>query len=111
LASLIVFNIFVVVSESNPPLPSTPEDEFIGELVRLYYKRKPLVEQVKKLLSEDGAKEPLTRQVNIAVRQTILDFWANMGGKEFAYGKKDQGYQKMGEYLEQQKAKRRKGVL
>lgn len=89
-----------------PPLPSTPEDEFIGELVRLYYKRKPLVEQVKKLLSEDGAKEPLTRQVNVAARQTIIDFWANMGGKEFAYGNKDQGYQKMGEYLEQQKAKR-----
>lgn len=89
-----------------PPLPTTPEDEFIGELVRLYYKRKPLVEQVKKLLTDEGVKKPSTRSVNRAAGKTILDFWANMGGKEFAYGKKDQGYQKMGEYLEQQKTKR-----
>lgn len=90
----------------NPPLPSTPQDEFIGEVVQLYYKRKPLAEQVKKLLTENGEKDPPTRTVNRAIQKTILDFWANIGGKEFAYGKKDEGYKKMGEYLEHQKAKR-----
>lgn len=74
--------------------------------MRLYYKRKPVAEQVKKLLGENGVKEPSTRLVNQSIRKTILDFWTTMGGKEFAYGKKDEGYKKMGEYLEQQKAKR-----
>lgn len=89
-----------------PLLPSTPEDEFIGELVRLYYKRNPVAEQVVKLLTEDGTKKPSTRLVNKSIQKTILDFWTTMGGKEFAHGKKDKGYQKMSEYLEQQKAKR-----
>lgn len=75
-------------------------------MVQLYYKRKPLAEQVKKLLTENGEKDPPTRTVNRAIQKTILDFWANIGGKEFAYGKKDEGYKKMGEYLEHQKAKR-----
>ena len=89
-----------------PPIPTIPEDEFIGELVSLYYKRKPVVEQVKALLVSEGVPDPPTRTVNKAVQKTILDFWSKMGGKEIAFGKKDEGYKKMGEYVDEMKAKR-----
>ena len=88
-----------------PPIPSITEDEFIGELVQLYRKREPVAKDVIALLSEGGSKKPSTRRVNESIKKTILDFWANMGGKEFAYGKNDEGHKKMVSYLEAQKAK------
>jgi hypothetical protein len=83
-------------------------DEMPARYVKLYQKRKHIAEEVIKLLSSDGAPKPSTLRVNNAIRKTILDFWNNIGGKEFAHGKKDEGYQKMGEYLEQMKAERSK---
>lgn len=89
-----------------PPIPTIPVDEMPARYVRLYQKRKPIAEQVIKLLSEDGSKKPSIRLVNVSVRRTIVDYWTAMGGKELAFGKKDEGYKKMAEYLEQQKTKR-----
>jgi hypothetical protein len=86
-----------------PPIPSIPVDEMPARYVKLYQKRKPIAKQVIKLLTQNGSKKPSTRGIDNAMRKTILDFWTNMGGKELAYGKKDEGYKKMGEYLQQQK--------
>lgn len=88
-----------------PPIPSIPVDEMPARYVQLYQKRKTIATDVVKLLTADGAPKPSTRLVNNSIRKTILDFWNNMGGKEFAHGNKDGGYKKMGEYLEQQKTK------
>ena len=90
------------------PIPSIPVDEMPARYVKLYQKRKPIADEVTKLLSSDGAPKPSVLRVNNAIRKTILDFWNNIGGKEFAHGKKDEGYQKMGEYLEKMKAERNK---
>lgn len=90
------------------PIPSIPVDEMPARYVKLYQKRKPIADEVIKLLSSDGAPKPSALRVNNAIRKTILDFWNNIGGKEFAHGKKDEGYQKMGEYLEQMKAEQNK---
>lgn len=89
------------------PIPSIPIDEMPARYVKLYQKRKPIADEVVKLLTADGAPKPSTRLINTSIRKTILDFWSNMGGKEFAYGKKDEGFKKMGEYLEKQKAIRK----
>ena len=87
------------------PIPSIPVDEMPARYVQLYQKRKTIAAEVVKLLTADGVPKPSTRLVNNSIRKTILDFWNNMGGKEFAHGNKDGGYKKMSEYLEQQKTK------
>lgn len=85
-----------------PPIPSIPIDEMPARYVKLYQKRKTITDEVIKLLSDDGLKKPSRRAVNEAMRKTILDFWANMGGKERAYGKKDEAHKKLTEYAEKQ---------
>lgn len=91
-----------------PPIPSIPIDEMPARYVKLYQKRQPIVDTVVELLTEDGSKKPSTRLLNNSVKKTILDFWDNLGGKELAFGKREEANKKMTEYLESQKAKTRK---
>lgn len=88
-----------------PPLPSTPEDEFIGELVHLHYRNKDAVAQVKAEIEKatPGAN-PTTRELNEAMRESVKHLWS-IGMKEIVLGRPDEGYKKMGEYLQQQKTK------
>jgi hypothetical protein len=87
----------------NPPIPSIPIDEMPAQYVRLYTKRKPIVDGVRELLASEGIGKPSTRALNTAARKTVLEFWTTLGGKEIAFGKRDAGYKKMSEYLERQK--------
>lgn len=91
-----------------PPLPTTPEDEFIGELVHLHYRNKDAVAQVKaEILKATPNANPTTRELNEAMRNSVMHLWS-IGMKEIVLGRPDEGYKKMGEYLEEQKTKRAK---
>ncbi|HSX07526.1 MAG TPA: hypothetical protein VLG11_01400 [Candidatus Saccharimonadales bacterium] len=91
-----------------PPLPTTPEDEFIGELVGLHYKNKKAVAEVKAMiLKETPGVRPTKKQLNDAMRESIMHMWS-IGVKEITLGRPDEGYKKMGEYLEEQKKKKPK---
>ena len=81
-----------------PPIPSIPVDEIPANYVHLYYKRKPMSEKIIKLLIENGEKKPSKRTVNLAINDTIIDFWTKMGGKEFAEGNQKAGYDKMSDF-------------
>lgn len=90
-----------------PPLPTTPQDEFIGELVYLLYKRKPLVDQTIGLILEQKPNtKPTVRQINAGMRESVMHLWS-IGMKEIVLGNPDAGYKKMGEYLEEQKKERK----
>jgi hypothetical protein len=82
-----------------PPLPTTPEDEFIGELVHLHYKNKTAVQQVKELIMKATPDaKPSTREINSYMRDGVIELWSN-GMKEITLGHKDEGNKKMAEYL------------
>lgn len=86
-----------------PPIPAIPEDEMPARYVKLLYKRKPIANEVRKLLVKDGDKQPSTRLINNALRKQVIEMWTKMGGREFAYGRKAEGAQKMQEYVKKMK--------
>lgn len=88
---------------SKPPLPTTLEDEFIGELVHLHYKNKKAVAEVKAMiLKETPDASPTTRELNKAMRKSVLHLWT-IGMKEITLGRPNEGHKKMGEYLGRKK--------
>ena len=86
-----------------PPIPTIPIDEMPAQYVQLYMKRKTIVEGVKEVLIKEGVRKPSTSSLNIAARKTVIEFWSTLGGREFAFGKREAGFKKMEEYLESQK--------
>ncbi|MCJ7805826.1 hypothetical protein MUP46_04275 [Patescibacteria group bacterium] len=90
------------------PLPNMPEDEFPAQYVQLYKKRSPLTRQVREMIKKDAPDLKVNnREVVKAVRVSILHMWSEVGFKEFAFGQREQGIKKMGDYLSKNKAMRK----
>lgn len=94
------------------PLPNMSEDEFPAQYVNLYQKRSVLTRQVREILKKDTSDLKINnREVVKAVRVSILHMWSEVGFKEFAFGQRELGIKKMGDYLakskEMKKAKAR----
>lgn len=88
-----------------PPIPSIPEDVFIGELVHLHYKNKKAVAETKALILKTTPEaRPTTREINKLMRDGVITLWSN-GMKEITLGRPEEGRKKMAEYLKQEKAK------
>lgn len=94
---------FAVRYLSEPPIPNIHIDEIPARYVKLFYKKKVIADKVRKLIIEKapGAK-PSTRGINIALRKTVIHTWS-IGMKEIMQGNPDKGYEKMAEYLKQEK--------
>jgi hypothetical protein len=96
---------FLVKYLEKPPIPSIPEDEFIGELVHLHYKNKKAVADTKALILQTTPEaKPTTQEINKLMREGVVELWSN-GMKEITLGRTEEGRKKMAEYLKQQKAK------
>ena len=99
------FKAFRVKFLDKLPLPGIPVDDFPAENIRLLYKRKPLIEQVRQEINRvTPSVNPSTRDLNNSMVKTILHQWNNVGLKEFTLNNPKAGYEKMQQELDRVKA-------
>ncbi len=99
------FKAFKVRFLDKLPLPGIPIDDFPAENLRLLYKRKQLIEQVRQEIEKVAPNSnPSTRDLNKSMVDTILYQWNNVGLKEFTLNNPRAGYEKMQQELDRMKA-------
>lgn len=81
-----------------PPIPEIKEDEMPARYVKLLTKRKPIFDGVVQLFATEGIQSS-TRRINSGIRKQVLEMWTEMGYKEMAFGRQEEGRKKLKQYV------------